>query len=317
MSSDDTQILLVKQLAGGDWVSGAALSETLGISREAVSKRVRKLSEWNLQIASQRGRGYQLQPAIELLDSETIQQGLTADGNSAAVRVLTAVDSTNHWLSTHGSHRMLCMAEHQTAGRGRRGRQWHSPFGQNLYLSLRVELNEWPDKLPALGLVLGVALCECLDTLGIPMQLKWPNDLYLNGKKCGGLLIEQRGEMHGAGTLIVGLGLNVAMRDGEAIDQNWTSLALEGHSVSRNTLAVAIAKTLLGECLNLDNSRISARLNQFSEHDVYDHAEVQILGNEGSVTGVSQGIDEWGRLRLTTASGEKLFSVGDVSLRAN
>ena len=316
MTPDDPQLVLLQQLAHGEWISGADLAQTLGISREAVSKRIRRLSEWQLEVASQSGRGYQLQPAIELLNGEHILTELRAAGHaSSRVQILTSVDSTNRWLGEHGCNHMLCLAEHQSAGRGRRGRQWHSPFAQNLYLSLRIDFQHWPDRLPALGLVLGVALCERLNALGVALQLKWPNDLYLGGRKCGGLLIEQRGELLGAGTLIIGLGLNVAMREGPAIDQHWTSLALHGHTISRNTLAVELADTLLKECHALDNARISQRLEQFSNYDVYHDAPVLIHGNEASVAGHSQGIDEWGRLRLRTAHGEQRFSVGDVSLR--
>lgn len=318
MTPDDPQLILLHQLADGEWVSGADLAQTLGISREAVSKRVRRLSEWQLEVASQSGRGYQLRPAIELLEGANILAGLRAAGHEACdVRILTSVDSSNRWLAEHGDNHMLCLTEHQSAGRGRRGRHWHSPFGQNLYLSLRVDFNQWPEKLPALGLVLGVAICERLARFNIPMQLKWPNDLYLSGKKCGGLLIEQRGELHGTGTLIIGLGLNVAMRDDQAIDQHWTSLALQGHAISRNALAVAVADTLLHECRELDNQRISMRLSQFSAHDVYRDAAVQIESAQGIIPGQTLGIDEWGRLRLLTDRGEQLFSVGDVSLRAS
>ena len=316
MSAQDAQLRLVQALSAGDWVSGAHLAEAMGISREAVSKRVRKLSNWNLEVSSQSGRGYRLTTPLELLDRLAIEQAL-ANGPAAScqIEVVTSVDSTNRWLSEHGRHRMLCLAEHQSAGRGRRGRQWHSPFAQNLYLSLRMDLAHWPDKLPALGLVVAVALCQRLNAQGIPLQLKWPNDLYLGGRKVGGLLIEQRGEMHGASTLIIGLGMNVAMRDARTIDQQWTSLARAGYNISRNTLAATLAETLLHECEQLSDAHITMRLSQFSDFDLYRDQDIQMLSSDATVTGQSRGIDEWGRLRVQTQQGERMFSVGDVSLR--
>ncbi len=318
MTGQDVQLRLVQALSAGEWVSGANLAEAMGISREAVSKRVRKLAEWNLDVTSQSGRGYRLTPPLELLNPTAIEQGMASvPATDCQIKVVTSVDSTNRWLSENGAHRTLCLAEHQTAGRGRRGRQWHSPFAQNLYLSLRMDFSRWPDKLPALGLVVAVALCQRLNAQGIPLQLKWPNDLYLGGRKIGGLLIEQRGEMHGAGTLIVGLGLNVAMRDASKIDQQWTSLAREGYDVSRNALAATLAETLLRECEQLSDAHITMRLSQHSDFDLYRGQDIQIIGSDSIVKGQSRGIDEWGRLRLHTAQGERVFSVGDVSLRAH
>ena len=312
MTPDPTQLNLIRLLAPGEWVSGTTISTQLQLSREAISKRMRKLAELDLQIEKLSGRGYRLNPPLELLDPQQLGNGL---GGELPVTVLPTTESTNAWLRQCPDRRHLCLAEHQSAGRGRRGRQWQSPFGQNLYLSLRWELPRWPDRLPALGLCLGVHLAENLQEMGIGARLKWPNDLYLGGRKFAGLLIEQQGEAQGPCSLIIGLGVNVAMRQQAAIDQAWTSLSLEGHAVSRNTLAIRLANAISSVLETLNDHSIAASLQRFEALDLYHDREVCISEADTQVCGRSRGLDEWGRLRLQTTSGLQLFSVGDVSLR--
>lgn len=311
---DDIQIALIRRLAPGDWVSGAALAEQLGLSREAISRRVRRLDDLGLVLQRRSGRGYRLDQPLELLDAGRIAAGLNT---ALRVQVLGTTDSTNAQVAARGGSPILCLAEHQSAGRGRRGRSWASPFGQNLYLSLGWELPHWPEKLSALGLVLGVVLAEALRELGAPVQLKWPNDLYLNGRKLGGLLIEQRGEAQGACQLVIGLGLNVAMREQPGIDQAWTSLALESLPRSRNALAIALGNALCMALDGLDNHRISEVLKRFEALDLYHGQPVSLREGDSEIRGLAAGLDDWGRLQLQTDSGLQRFSVGDVSLRSD
>ena len=316
MTLDSLNIKLIHALASGAWISGTGLAEQLHISREAVSKRLQKLPQWGLQIDTQAGRGYRLRPALELLNEAQIRSQLAnADGDASCnLHIINSTASSNQWLAENATGLSACLAEHQSAGRGRRGRDWFSPFGQNLYLSLRCDLPAWPEKLSALGLVLGVALCERFQQAAIPLQLKWPNDLYLNGKKCGGMLIEQRGEAHGPCSLIIGLGLNVHMRDAQ-IDQDWTSLSVQGHNVSRNQWATTLIQTLLAEVHTISDIHIAAQLKKFKHYDLYHGQPVRLSNNQDSHDGISMGIDEWGRLLLKTNDGITPFSVGDVSLR--
>lgn len=315
ISQDSKALPLLQCLASGQWVSGTQLAQHLGVSREAVSQRVRKLAELGLAVDKQAGRGYRLSPALDLLDATALAQALQPQLPAGELAVLLSTVSTNHWLGEQQKVR-LCFAEHQSGGRGRRGRDWHSPFGQNIYLSLKVDLPSWPDKLPALGLALGVALCQNLQhQLTVPMQLKWPNDLYLNGRKCGGMLIEQRGEAQGHCQLIIGLGLNVCMSQAH-IEQQWTSLHKEGYHCGRNQVAEVLAQTLLCESSQLNNAHLSRRLAQFQQHDIYHQCAVSIITPHQRHQGQNLGIDEWGRLKLQTDNGLQHFSVGDVSLRA-
>lgn len=310
---DPTQLLLIRELASGERVSGAQLAAVAGISREAISKRIQRLADFGLTVDSQAGLGYQLSPALDLLDPRWLQRQLTP---RCAVTVLPTVDSTNAWLSEQAQVPHLCLAEHQSAGRGRRGRRWHSPFGCNLYLSLRWDCPQWPERLAALSLVVGVALATHLRDQGIAIDLKWPNDLYLGGRKLGGLLIEQSGEAGGPCRLVIGLGINLAMGTEVTLDQAWTSLAQHGHHPARNTLALGVARALITELEALSDSRISARLEQFADFDIFDGQPVQILQGPAPLSGIARGIDQWGRLQVDNDQGRHHISAGDVSLRA-
>lgn len=306
---------LLKALAPGDWISGAQLADKFGISREALSRRMRKLQRtYDVQIDTQAGRGYRLIPALNLLDVRCLQTALSSEIKSAEFVVHPSIDSTNKHLHDNPQLK-VCLAEHQSGGRGRRGRNWHSPLGQNIYLSVRHQLDHWPARLPALGLVLGVTICQQMkQRFAVPMGLKWPNDLYLNGRKCGGMLIEQKGEAQGGCELVIGLGLNADMQQAE-IDQAWTSLAIEGHKIDRNELAVELIQILINELKQLDDARFASRLGEFSSYDTFAGQRVKLLGSDGISYGQAIGVDDSGRLRLRTSHGEELFSVGDISLR--
>ncbi len=310
---DAVQRQLIGLLNAQDWTSGSALAQTLGLSREAISKRIRRLGEWGVEVDTQAGRGYRLRAPLELLDAESIRSGLRLP---CPVSVLDSIESSNSWAMAQAASPLLCLAEHQSAGRGRRGRSWQSPFGLNLYLSLRWELLRAPEKLPALSLALGIRLAECLNAMEVPARIKWPNDLYLHGRKFAGLLIEQRSEAHGPCTLVIGLGMNVNMRDETGIDQAWTSLAREGYPRSRQQLAIELGNALIDELSGLSNARLAQTLDRFDSLDAFAGREVCIDDGRHQTTGRSLGIDDWGRILLQTPTGHRSFSVGDVSLRA-
>ena len=136
------------------------------------------------------------------------------------LEVALRVDSTNQRLieaASAGDPQAL-FAEAQSAGRGRRGRDWRSPFGANLYLSLAWSFAGWPPKLGTLPLAIGITAARALAACGLPgVQLKWPNDLRIGDAKLGGILIESRSEIGGSCRVIIGLGLNVAMTAGHVL----------------------------------------------------------------------------------------------------
>ena len=177
---------LVRQLADGRFHSGENLARLLGVSRTAVWKRIRKISrDTGLDIHAVRGKGYRLALPLELLDADRIA-GHISSGSSVEVEV--EVHPSLPSTSSHLAERLgelpdntLCFAEHQTAGRGRRGRQWVSPYGSNLYFSIYRRFPLGMHELSGLSLAVGAVVAETLGHYVDGISLKWPNDLVLNG----------------------------------------------------------------------------------------------------------------------------------------
>lgn len=313
---------LLRTLADGRWHSGEVLARAAGITRAALSKRVQRLGEWGLPVETQPGVGCRLSAPLDLLEEDTIRGALRPDLRARLrLAVLPATDSTNTRLlaAPAADDPQALLAEHQTGGRGRRGRSWHSPFGQNLYLSLARSFPAWPPQLTALPLAVGVACAEALTALGVPgLRLKWPNDLWCGDAKLGGILIEQRGEAGGACRVVVGVGLNVSMRSATRaeIGQDWTSLAavLTG-PVSRNALAAALLTQLLDALDRFATDGFAPFAPRWAALDLTRDRAVRIERPEGAAEGVARGVDESGALLLEGTSGTERILGGDVSLR--
>ncbi|MBV8062746.1 MAG: biotin--[acetyl-CoA-carboxylase] ligase [Nevskia sp.] len=227
--SEDELLRLIDALAAGEWRSGEALAAEAGVTRAALAKRVGHLREWGLEVEAEAGRGYRLAQPLQRLEADRIRALLPAQRALRGLEVLARTDSTNQRLleADAAQDPQVLFAELQTAGRGRRGRQWRSPFGANLYLSLAWSFPAWPPQLSALSLAVGVACARALRRAGLrAVRLKWPNDLRVGEAKLGGILIEQRGEAGGACRVVIGVGLNVAMSRAQAgeLGQPWTSV---------------------------------------------------------------------------------------------
>ena len=249
--------ILLPLLADGEFRSGQDLAEALGVSRTAVWKQVNKLaSETGLVIDSVKGRGYRIPGGIELLDAEQVTAALQplASRLLTSLVLLESVDSTNaealRRAEAGDSSGLVCSAEQQTAGRGRRGRQWVSPFASNLYLSLLRKFDQGAAALEGLSLAVGVAVARALEAAGMPaVQLKWPNDILFDGAKLGGVLLEMIGDAAGPCKVVIGVGLNVVMpaEAARGIDQDWTDIRSVAGSAHprRNALLAALLNELV------------------------------------------------------------------------
>ena len=320
-------LALVRLLADGRFHSGEALAGVLGVSRAAVWKHVRALSaELALEIDAVRGRGYRLATPIELLDRDRIAAAL-APGTAAALAqlvVLDSVASTNGFLIGQRPPRsdlgIACVAEQQTAGRGRRGRPWVSPFGANVYLSLL-----WQFELPAaalagLSLAVGVAVAGTLRGLGVgDAALKWPNDLLWRGRKLGGILVELSGEVDGPTRAVVGVGVNHRMPLASAalIDQDWADMASAvPHALpSRCALVAGLLDRLVAAMLQFRTAGLAPFLPAWDELDGLRGRDVVVRLGEQAISGRELGVAPSGALRLMTAEGERQYLAGEVSVR--
>lgn len=320
----DRSRLLIEQLADGEWHSGEVLAEMLGVSRAAVWKRLQALEGLGLELEATRGKGYRLARKLELLSEQNIGAGLRQSLKYVVpVEVFSQIDSTNVYLMSGDVAPAAVFAEYQSAGRGRRGRAWCSPFGANLYFSFAWRFETMPPQLPALSLAVGVSLAETLSAKGAGgLGLKWPNDLLWQGRKLGGILIEHRGEAAGPCRVVVGVGLNLAMTStqGAAIDQGWVSLEeilrSGGHALpSRNQLATQLIARL-HQCLEqFAHSGFDSFHPRWEALDVSRNQVVRIQQEKETIEGVAQGVDRSGAL-LVQVRGERCrFFSGEISLR--
>ncbi len=211
-----------------------------------------------------------------------------------------------------------CVAEYQQAGRGRRGRQWVSPFGANLYLSMYWRLEQGPAAAMGLSLVVGIVMAEVLQNLGAEkVRVKWPNDLYLNDKKLAGILVELTGKTGDAAQLVIGAGINLTMRGSEtnAINQDWINLQDAGVTIDRNKLTAEILSELRLAVVKFENEGLSAFLSRWQKMDNYLNRPVKLIIGNQEIFGIARGIDQQGALLLEQDGNIKPYIGGEISLR--
>jgi BirA family biotin operon repressor/biotin-[acetyl-CoA-carboxylase] ligase len=323
----ETHFRVIRLLADGRLHSGEALAQALGISRAAVWKAVHKAGEiLGLEVRRVRGRGYCLAEPLDLLDPERILAAFPdrARGRITCLEVYEDIDSTNSHLMREARQGAvsgtLCVAEHQSAGRGRSGRTWVSPFGSNLYLSLLWRYPFGPAELGGLSLAAGAAVAGLLEAEGAPdIALKWPNDILWRRRKLAGLLLEVAGEAQGPSLVVIGLGLNLCLGAAQAaaIDQPWVDLnSISGLAeTSRNLLAARLADSLAHVMESYGAEGLGTFLPEWERFDLYRGEPVEVRMGERVYRGIHAGVTPQGALRLEMDGRIETFQGGEVSLR--
>lgn len=317
---------VLRILSDGRFHSGSALGEALSVSRAAVWKAVQKLQhEWQVKINAIPGRGYQLAAPLTLLDKDTILSVIVPQTQSRLqeVQVLWSVDSTNRYILNLAPSGVVSglavLAEHQSAGRGRRGRHWVSPFGRNLYLSLLWEFELDATQLSGLSLAIAVAMTRALTKLKInDVMLKWPNDLLWQERKLCGVLLEMKGEASGPWQVVIGIGMNVNMDPimTDEIGQPWVDLqSILGRNLDRNQLAGLILSELLDAIDQFQHLGLSPFLAEWRSRDVCRDQLVELHFPDRVQQGIARGIDSDGALLLESEGVVKAYHAGEVSLR--
>jgi BirA family biotin operon repressor/biotin-[acetyl-CoA-carboxylase] ligase len=320
----DTQILLAFLRAKGAFLSGEQLADQLGLSRVSVHNHLEGLRRDGFQFNAIRNKGYQLAGEPDRLHP-VLLNALLANEPCPFFKshlVLDAVDSTNtaaeSELAAGRETPFFVTADTQTAGRGRRGRVWHSPPHRNLYLSIALRPSLPPSRLQTITLWLGLRMCVFLrDTCGLPVLVKWPNDLMLHGRKIAGMLTEARVDSESTRDLVFGMGLNVNATESDfpaEIAPVAGSLALSlGHGLNLSRLAHAVVLHL-AEALQdfLENQFADELARLWPEFDFLrgEHVETDITA------GTALGITTNGSLRLQRDDGSiAVLHSGEVSLK--
>lgn len=303
--------------------SGVALAGQFGVSRAAVWKRIEQLRRAGLEIDALGTRGYALKQPTALLDVRRIREamGRSAEAQLTGMHLAFETPSTQALAMAAAAPESgieVWLAEMQTAGQGRRGKPWLSAPLSGIACSLN---RRFPLSLAAMSgfsLACAVLIAESLQRQGVPdIQVKWPNDIWRQGRKCAGLLIQLRGEAQGPCELTLGFGINVNLpaRAGKTIDQPWTSLVTGARDVDRNRLLAGVLQDLLLGFEHYQNQGFAAFIARYRALDGL--AGQAIVVDEGGrrTNGIACGVDESGALLVETPEGRRRLHSGEVSVR--
>ncbi len=319
---------LLVLLADGEVHSGESLAAQLRQTRAAVWKGVQRLRAAGIEVEALARRGYRLSRPAELLDTGRICAELADDRKPHVhnLELLFEVESTNTRLLSSApppsSTADVCIAELQHAGRGRLGRRWVAPFGGGIAMSLGWTCSDVVRTLPALSLGVGVAVSRALTRAGASgITLKWPNDIWFQDRKLGGVLIELRAEAGGAAHVVIGVGVNVTLpaEVRREIETGGASVAAVADAckepASRNRVAGAILDELLSMLLQYERFGFAAFRDAWVALDGLNGRAAQVLVGDNAVSGIARGVDADGALLLETKDRMQRFVSGEASLR--
>lgn len=319
----DAKLLLSFIQAKGQFVSGTGIGEAIGLSRVSVHNHLETLKKNGFEFSAIRNKGYRLEKEPETFHPALFEALLEDDPCPFfdSYIVEPEVDSTNNLaeleLSRGRPTPFFVVANSQTAGRGRRGRAWHSPDAANLYLTIALRPALPPTRLQTITLWLGLRICQFLrDTYALPVLVKWPNDLILHGRKIAGILTEARVDAEQTRDLVFGLGLNVNSQPGDfppELAEIASSLAINtGGRLNLSRLAHKIVRHLATSIQEyLDNQYADELGRLWPEFDYLRGQEVRSGDIEGRVLGITAN----GSLRLERPDGSTmLLHSGEVSL---
>ena len=319
------QFELLSAIADGHFHSGQELAAKLKVSRAAIWKSIKQIESLGLPVEAVRGKGYCLAAPVELLSEDLIKASLTSQAKQYCnnIEVLFKTSSTNaillNQLATAEVHGKVVLAEYQSEGRGRRGKKWVSPLASGISLSVAWHFDIAPGALGLLSLYMGVAVARTLlQSDLIDVSLKWPNDVLVNDKKLGGILLELRGEASGPVDVIVGIGLNynLPLEIFPDIDQAVCDICnLSNKRLSRNYIVATLLSNVF-EVLHDVQAGVSTKLiDEWRQFDHYRGREARLVMSDKKIEGVLKGVDDHGQLMMLVDGVVERYTAGEISLR--
>ena len=323
--SREKVLTLLREQEG--YLSGEELSRELGLSRAAVWKAVEALRKDGYAIEARTGLGYRLTAAPDALTEREVRRFLGQSGIlGRELHCLDTIDSTNSYAKriamTGAPEGTVVIANDQTAGRGRMGRQFQSPRDKGIYLSVLLRPEMEPQRLMPVTAMAGVAVCDAVEKVcGVRPGLKWPNDPVIGNRKLCGILTEMslEGETGRVQYLVLGIGINVG-QEAEDFSPEVAAIATSlsaylGRPVSRPELAAALIHELERLYETLKAGDLSDYLNAYRRDCVNLGKTVQLLGEEREVVTAVDIDGEFGLVVRTGVGGEKTVRSGEVSVR--
>ncbi|CAM4445152.1 MAG: Bifunctional ligase/repressor BirA [Legionellaceae bacterium] len=314
---------LLSDVSDDRYHNSISISKRLNISHSTVYKNMNKLKNYQIPLSLKKNKGYRLNSPLILLNHEKIKNKL--DDESINLHILEKIDSTNDYLKkfTDKNNKIhVCIAETQTQGKGRLCREWHSPFGQNIYFSMLYPFKIDISELSGLSLVISLAICHTIESVidlkNNNLQVKWPNDIILNHAKIAGILIEAQAETNGTSQIIIGIGININMQNVSAneITQMWTSLYHATHTYhDRNILCAALINQLTKYINIFLKKKLPAFSKEWKKRDALLNKKITLKTGSKTEEGTYLGINENGYLILELENKViKTFSSGDTTL---
>lgn len=312
-------------LGHGEFVSGQVLADTLKVSRATISTWVGKLENYGLQVNRVHGRGYRLTQPIRFIDKKAII-GALPDGignQLGRIDIFAETDSTNKQALSGNYDDLswqLMISEYQSVGRGRRGKQWVSPFGSNLLFSLAKKAHWPPEVLYKASIIVGLAVAQVFQQLiSCPedVKVKWPNDVYINGRKVAGVLCELQGSPVDESLLVIGIGINVFNQpQGEGIVAT-RLLQHMGGEPDRNVILAKIVERLLIIFEQAQAGALNELMSDWASFDFLLNKPVTVSLGASLIEGIARGMNEQAELLVEMPDGQvRAFNGGEVSVRA-
>ncbi|MEK9744363.1 MAG: biotin--[acetyl-CoA-carboxylase] ligase [Gammaproteobacteria bacterium] len=317
---------ILRALRGREWVSLATIADACAMRASDTENALRTLRGDGLAIEENHRNEFCLREPVSPMDSIRLKNALHQSGYLPAGRfeLLDSVDSTSSWLDRQAQsglsiHRLACLSEFQSAGRGRRGRHWQGAPYKNIMLSLGWEFSGSANTLAGLSLSLGVVIADGIQSLtGAPIRLKWPNDLWCRNRKLGGILVEAFSSGSATTRAIMGIGINICPSEVNPVDAGYSVTDLTSECVgpvpAREEIAAAVLGGISERLERFLSDGFSADLKRFNELDIFLNQEICLSSAQGERIAVGLGADESGAYRLNTRDGEHIINAGELSL---
>ncbi len=323
----DSNLTILRTLlaAEEDFVSGNDLAEALGMSRVSVWGRMEKMREYGFEFEAVTRKGYRLSKKPDNLNEWMTRAYLEPSLDLPELVFLNSIDSTNshatRLLANDFEAPFIVLANEQTAGRGRLGREWFSPPGANLYLSFAARPNVEPNRMQLFTLWMGVFIAnELRQWLDLPLGIKWPNDLYFDKKKLGGMLTEARVDADAIRELIFGMGININLSPKQLpaeLSEKATSLStIAGRPLDVNKTAAKLIQAISAAYSQFLKGGVRKQFeNLWPDFDVLKGQAINVTIKDEPIEGTAIGLDDMGSLILKTSKGKLMtLNSGEVHI---
>ena len=315
--------ILAALRASDGYVSGQDLCGKFGVSRTAIWKAINQLKQAGYEIEAVQNRGYHIVSTPDILSENELRSIRKTEWLGNKIYYETEIDSTNTKamkLAEEGApHGTIVVTDHQTNGRGRRGRSWESPAGEAIAMTFLLRPKIDPNNASMLTLIAAMAVARGIeDETGLKAGIKWPNDVVINRKKVSGILTEMSAQADYVNHIVVGIGINVHIQElPEELKNIATSVFLElGMKINRAALIERICEYFEAYFeVFLQTEDLSAISKQYDAYMVNRNQPVKVLDPKDTYEGTARGITTRGELLVDTWESRKLVSSGEVSVR--